>query len=123
MDMENVKDASFESYKKRKLFTYLYAGDKLTMLSTFVVSKEKWGYTLIREAIIPRTWNVRLKWLKVMDLIFFTKVDSINKNKLPTINLKRRCLKSRKKSQQLLKASIMVGHEWNRVQVLSTCPS
>lgn len=46
MEMENVKDASFESYKKRKFFTYLYAGDKLTMLSTSVVNQEKWGYTL-----------------------------------------------------------------------------
>ncbi|KAI8094000.1 hypothetical protein BDF21DRAFT_489601 [Thamnidium elegans] len=73
MEMENVQNASFETYKKRKFFTYLYAGDKLTMLSTSVVSREKWGYTLAREAIVPRTWNVRLRWLKVMNLIFYTK--------------------------------------------------
>ncbi|CEP14615.1 hypothetical protein [Parasitella parasitica] len=73
MEMENIKNASFESFKKRRFFTYLYAGDKLTMLSTSVVSREKWGYTLVREAIVPRTWNARGRWLKVMDLIFYTK--------------------------------------------------
>ena len=77
MEMENIKDASFESYKKRRFFTYLYAGDKLTMLSTSVVSREKWGYTLVREAIVPRTWNARVRWLKVMDLIFYTKVEFV----------------------------------------------
>ncbi|KAG2234829.1 hypothetical protein INT48_006746 [Thamnidium elegans] len=77
MEMENVQNASFETYKKRKFFTYLYAGDKLTMLSTSVVSREKWGYTLAREAIVPRTWNVRLRWLKVMNLIFYTKVEFV----------------------------------------------
>ncbi|KAI7907174.1 uncharacterized protein BX663DRAFT_528960 [Cokeromyces recurvatus] len=49
----------------------------LTMLSTSVVSQEKWGYTLVREAIVPRTWNVRVRWLKVMDLIFYTKVEFV----------------------------------------------
>ncbi|KAG1384772.1 hypothetical protein G6F61_000128 [Rhizopus arrhizus] len=77
MEMENIKDASFEYYKKRRFFTYLYAGDKLTMLSTSVVSREKWGYTLVREAIVPRTWNARVRWLKVMDLIFYTKVEFV----------------------------------------------
>ncbi|KAL9537075.1 hypothetical protein MBANPS3_012105, partial [Mucor bainieri] len=73
MEMENVKDASFETFKKRKFFAYLYAGNKLTMLSTSVVNQEKWGYTLVREAVIPRTWNARVRWRKVMDLIFYTK--------------------------------------------------
>ncbi|KAG1121494.1 hypothetical protein G6F42_012372 [Rhizopus arrhizus] len=47
------------------------------MLSTSVVSREKWGYTLVREAIVPRTWNARVRWLKVMDLIFYTKVEFV----------------------------------------------
>jgi hypothetical protein len=61
MEMEEIKNASLETYKKRRFFTYAYAGDKLTMLSTSVVSREKWGYTLVREAIIPRSWNSRYK--------------------------------------------------------------
>lgn len=77
MEMENIKDASFKTYKKRRFFTYLYAGDKLTMLSTSIVSQEKWGYTLVREAVVLRTWNVRARWLKVMDLIFYTKVELV----------------------------------------------
>lgn len=74
-EMENLKNASFETFKKRRFITYLYASDNLTMLSTSVVNHEKWAFTLVREALIPRTWNARLRWLKVMDLIFFTKVD------------------------------------------------
>lgn len=77
MEMENIKDAPFESYKKRKFFTYLYASDKLTILSTSVVSREKWGYTLVREVIVPRTRSARARWLKVMDLIFCTKVEFV----------------------------------------------
>ncbi|KAG1055476.1 hypothetical protein G6F43_002576 [Rhizopus delemar] len=51
--------------------------DKLTMLSTSVVSREKWGYTLVREVIVPRTRSARARWLKVMDLIFCTKVEFV----------------------------------------------
>lgn len=77
MEMQGIKNASFESFKKKRFFTYLYAGDTLSMLSTSVLSQEKWGYTLVREAIIPSTWNARVKWLKVMDLIFYTKVEFV----------------------------------------------
>ncbi|EIE90804.1 hypothetical protein RO3G_15515 [Rhizopus delemar RA 99-880] len=51
--------------------------DKLTILSTSVVSREKWGYTLVREVIVPRTRSARARWLKVMDLIFCTKVEFV----------------------------------------------
>lgn len=68
MEMESLKNASFKTFQKRRFFSFLYANDNLT---TSVVTQEKWGFTLVREAAIPRTWNARLRWLKVMDLIFF----------------------------------------------------
>ncbi|KAI9270988.1 hypothetical protein EDC94DRAFT_682022 [Helicostylum pulchrum] len=40
------------------------------IFNTSVVNQEK-------ESFAPKTWNARLRWLKVMDLIFYTKVEFV----------------------------------------------
>lgn len=74
MEMEELKEASLETYKHRRLYTFLYASKKLTMLSTSAVNEEKLGFTLVREAVVPRTWDARASWLKLMELISCMKV-------------------------------------------------
>ncbi|KAI7888701.1 uncharacterized protein EV154DRAFT_304183 [Mucor mucedo] len=73
MEMEKMKSSSFTTYKKRKFISYLYARDKLTMLVTSVVDKDHWGFVHVRDALIPRTWETRLRWLKLFDLMLCTK--------------------------------------------------
>jgi hypothetical protein len=72
--MEKNKFSRLDTFKERKFFTCLYAKDKLTMLQTFLVDSKRWGYTFVREAIIPRSWADRYNWLKVFELIFCLKV-------------------------------------------------
>ncbi|CAO0793942.1 unnamed protein product [Mucor circinelloides] len=73
MEMEKMKSISFASYKKRKFLSYLYPNDKLTMLITSVIDKNHCGFVYARDARIPRTWDIRLRWLKVFDLMLCTK--------------------------------------------------
>lgn len=80
MEMEKMKSVSFATYKRRKCLSYLYANDKLTMLITSVIDKDHWGFVYVRDARIPRTWDARLRWLKVFDLMLCTKVYFINNN-------------------------------------------
>lgn len=80
MEMEKMKSVSFATYKKRKFLSYLYANDKLTMLITSVIDKNHWGFVYVRDARIPRTWDTRLRWLKLFDLMLCTRVYFINNN-------------------------------------------
>ncbi|CEP19901.1 hypothetical protein [Parasitella parasitica] len=69
MEMEKMKSISFATYKKRQFPSYLYAHDKLTMLVTSVMDKDHWGFVYVRDALIPRTWDTRFRWLKLFDLM------------------------------------------------------
>ncbi|KAI9348382.1 hypothetical protein BD770DRAFT_165311 [Pilaira anomala] len=54
MKLKKMKDASFETFKRRRFFIYLYANDKLTMLSTSVVSNTKWGLHVSKRGVNPK---------------------------------------------------------------------
>jgi hypothetical protein len=73
-EIEKVKFASLEAFKKRRFLTCLYAKDKLTSLTTFLVDSDRWGFTFVREAVVPRSWVGRHAWLRVFELIFYLKV-------------------------------------------------
>ncbi|KAG0748731.1 hypothetical protein G6F57_001159 [Rhizopus arrhizus] len=72
-EMEKVKFASLETFKKRRFLTCLYAKDKLTLLTTFLVNSDRWGFTFVREAVVPRSWVGRHAWLRMFELIFCLK--------------------------------------------------
>lgn len=80
MEMEKMKSISFATYKKRNFLSYLYAHDKLTMLIISVIDKNYWGFVYVRDTLIPRTWDTRLRWLKLFDLMLCTRVYFINNN-------------------------------------------
>lgn len=44
------------------------------MLSTSVVDKDYGDYLTAAEARIPRTWDTRLCWLKVIDMFLATNI-------------------------------------------------
>ncbi|KAI7907218.1 uncharacterized protein BX663DRAFT_573460 [Cokeromyces recurvatus] len=69
MEMEKLKFASLNTFKARRFYTMLYSKDKLTMLSTSLVDSSRWGFTFVREATFPRTWNKRHGWLSVFELV------------------------------------------------------
>ncbi|EIE76686.1 hypothetical protein RO3G_01390 [Rhizopus delemar RA 99-880] len=72
-EMEKVKSASLETFKRRRFLTCLYAKDKLTLLATFLVDSDRWGFNFVREAVIPRSWVDRHAWLRVFELFFCLK--------------------------------------------------
>lgn len=69
VDMANHKFASFETFKKRKVLGLHYIGNKLSLVSTRALDKDRWACVLLRSAIIPRTWRERRNWLKVFELL------------------------------------------------------
>ncbi|KAG1149348.1 hypothetical protein G6F37_007776 [Rhizopus arrhizus] len=73
VEMEKVKFASLETFKKRRFLTCLYAKDKLTILATFLVNSDRWGFTFVREAVVPQSWVGCHAWLRVFELIFCLK--------------------------------------------------
>lgn len=66
--------ASTNTFKKYKMYSCLYSTDKITMMSTSLVDKEHWGYVFVRDAHIPRTWEDRFSWVKVLELFLCLKV-------------------------------------------------
>lgn len=84
-EAEKMKFASLETFKKRRFFSCLYSKDKLTMVSTFLVDKNRWGFVFVREAIIPRSWECRYDWLKVFELMYCLKVNILILNQLDMV--------------------------------------
>ncbi|CEI93020.1 hypothetical protein RMCBS344292_07265 [Rhizopus microsporus] len=70
LEMEKVNGASLNTFKKRRFLTCLYAGDKLTLMSTSLMDVDRWGFITVREAIVPRTWAERYAWGKTFELMF-----------------------------------------------------
>ncbi|ORE23042.1 hypothetical protein BCV71DRAFT_240699 [Rhizopus microsporus] len=70
LEMEKYKGSSLETFKQRRFLTCLYAGNKLTLMSTSLVDADRWRYITIREAIVPRTWAERYSWGKAFELMF-----------------------------------------------------
>ncbi|KAI9252563.1 hypothetical protein EDC94DRAFT_588206 [Helicostylum pulchrum] len=68
-----MKFSSIETFKKRSSFTCLYCKDKLTMVSTFLADKERWGFVFVREANTPRSRESRYDWLQVFELVYCLK--------------------------------------------------
>ncbi|CEG66980.1 hypothetical protein RMATCC62417_03467 [Rhizopus microsporus] len=70
LEMEKLKGASYKTFKQRRFLTCLYAGNKLTLMSTSLVDVNRWGFITLREAIVPRTWTERYAWEKAFELMF-----------------------------------------------------
>ncbi|CEG82487.1 hypothetical protein RMATCC62417_16553 [Rhizopus microsporus] len=70
LEMEKLKGASYKTFQQRRFLTCLYAGDKLTLMSTSLVDDNRWGFITVREAVIPRTWAGRYSWGKAFELLF-----------------------------------------------------
>ncbi|KAG2233146.1 hypothetical protein INT48_001639 [Thamnidium elegans] len=81
LETERLPNASFETFKKRRFFTCCYSKDKLTLMSTFLADSEHWGFTKIRDAIVPRSRFGRSSWSKVFELTLFLQPGELGRAK------------------------------------------
>lgn len=75
LEMLRYKYASFETMKKRQIYGLHLIENKVTLTSTNIINKKKWGFLEIRSAIIPKQWNDRKLFIKIFELLLALKVN------------------------------------------------
>lgn len=84
--MSNYKSASWTTFGKRRVLAIQSVNNTITLLSTKRVDENKWCFMEQRTAIVPRDWEDRTYWIKVIELLlklhvsFLLKVSDMTSN-------------------------------------------
>jgi len=86
-EMNQYRSSSWTTFGKRKVLAIQCINNKVTLLSTSLV-ENKWCFVQQRSAIIPRDWEDRIYWIKVLELLLKLK-DLLVEQEQVTVQLKR----------------------------------
>ncbi|RCH80586.1 hypothetical protein CU098_007407 [Rhizopus stolonifer] len=67
--MTKYQSASWSTFGDRKVLAVQSTNNTITLLSTKRVDGNKWAFIEQRSALIPRDWEDRLYWVKVIELL------------------------------------------------------
>lgn len=67
--MAKYLPASWDTFGARKVLALQSINNTITLLATKRVDGNKWAFIEQRSALIPRDWEDRLHWIKVMELL------------------------------------------------------
>ncbi|KAI8887113.1 hypothetical protein K501DRAFT_212480, partial [Backusella circina FSU 941] len=87
-EMSQYLSASWETFGDRKVLAVQSVSNTITLLSTKRVDENKWCFVEQRSAIIPRDWNDRYHWVKVMELLIKLK-ELLDEQEIITQTLKK----------------------------------
>lgn len=73
-EMSKVLSASWTTFGRRKVLTVQCINNTMTLLCTKRVEENKWCFVEQRSAIVPRDWEDRYYWIKVLELLLKFKV-------------------------------------------------
>ncbi|KAL7316928.1 hypothetical protein PS15m_003352 [Mucor circinelloides] len=68
-EMAKYLSASWDTFGARKVLALQSINNTITLLATKRVDGNKWAFIEQRSALIPRDWEDRLHWIKVMELL------------------------------------------------------
>lgn len=68
-EMTKYQSASWSTFGDRKVLAVQSTNNTITLLSTKRVDGNKWAFIEQRSALIPRDWEDRLYWVKVIELL------------------------------------------------------
>ncbi|ORZ05638.1 hypothetical protein BCR42DRAFT_300841, partial [Absidia repens] len=90
-EMHQYHQASWTTFGQRQLFTVHSIGNKLTLLSTRRLTDDQWCFVEVRSAIVPRLWDDRYYFFRVMELLLTLEESLVEQDKL-TVMLQRQQL-------------------------------
>jgi hypothetical protein len=68
-EMGRYQSSSWLTFGARKVLAIQAINNTITLLSTKRVEGNKWAFIEQRSALIPRDWEDRMYWIKVVELL------------------------------------------------------
>ncbi|KAF1804384.1 hypothetical protein FB192DRAFT_1446238 [Mucor lusitanicus] len=63
------QQASFTTFRARRIFCIQVVGYKLTLLFSFVHQNDRWACLWERSALVPNNWDQRTFWFQTFELL------------------------------------------------------
>ncbi|CAO3589320.1 unnamed protein product [Absidia cylindrospora] len=69
MEMKRYQHASYDTFRRRQVFGLQIIDDRMTLTTTFIINKERYGFIELRSARIPISYDQRVHFRKVFELL------------------------------------------------------
>lgn len=74
-EMSKYLSASWKTFGKRQVLAVQCVNNTITLMCSKRVERNKWCFVEQRSTIVPRDWNDRFFWVKVMEFLLKLKVN------------------------------------------------
>ncbi|KAI9252121.1 hypothetical protein BY458DRAFT_443929 [Sporodiniella umbellata] len=87
-EMSRYPSASWKTFGKRQVLAVQCVNNTITLMCSKRVEENKWCFVEQRSTVVPRNWNDRFFWIKVMEFLLKLK-DLLDEQESVTEELKK----------------------------------